>query len=97
MNLFIKTHEEAMRRLTWLARIFWSIVGALLLAVCQTLTYEPPAPEIVMPDEKYLPGDLGEKSVLWLEPSGEDGHLQLKWEKHAVLDFGQAQVPVSVE
>jgi len=43
-----------------------------------------------------LPSDQGEKAVLWLETNSMGG-LSLNCEKHVVLAYGMASVPVSKE
>jgi len=79
--------------------ILKSAVGAFLgvalyYLVLALVNDEPEQKKATLP-EQYLPSDVGEKSILWLEPNA-DGVLTLQWEKHAILGYGMAQVPVSV-
>jgi hypothetical protein len=71
---------------------FYAVVGAVAFFGLQQLVHDDTEKSDVA--AQYLPADLGEKTVLWLESDGHGG-LKLNWEKHQVLAFGMAQVPVS--
>jgi hypothetical protein len=62
----------------------WTLVGAMLFFICQTIVQDP-EPELDTAAAQYLPGHLGQKTVLWLED--RDGVLHLNWEKHAQADW----------
>lgn len=72
-------------------------ICALLLGAQALLSDAPTAPA-VEPSviARMLPDDLGQKSVIWLEPN-KDGGLTLNYEKHQVISYGMASVPVSVK
>lgn len=53
----------------------------------------PPKPQLDL-CKAVMPSDQGEKVVLWLD-ANRDGGLSLNWEKHQVLGYGMASVPIS--
>jgi len=72
-----------------------AFLGYALFYLVLALVHDEPEQQKSALAEQFLPSDVGEKSVLWLEPNA-DGVLTLQWEKHALLGYGMAQVPVSV-
>lgn len=67
------------------------LFGQALLSNAPTATNTDPSAIARM-----LPDDLGQKSVIWLEPN-KDGGLTMNYEKHQVVSYGMASVPVSAE
>lgn len=78
-----------------LKSIFWSLVGCGIFFAVQAAVSDKV--DVDQPESfSCLPSDEGEKTVLWLERDAFGG-LQLRCEKHQVLGYGMASVPVSVE
>jgi hypothetical protein len=79
---------------TMLMNICGGLLAVVLFHGVQAMVSDPVKVDKPDPVVACLPSDLGEKSVLWLEPDSNGG-LALNCEKHAVLGYAMAQVPVS--
>jgi len=73
---------------------FYALVWVLAISGVHTLVSDPVQVDKADVVAGCMPSDEGEKAILWLE--SEHGGLQLHCEKHQVLSYGMAQVPVSV-
>jgi hypothetical protein len=80
---------------TMLMQIFGGMLAVAVYLAVQALVSEPVKVDKPDPVLACMPSDLGEKSVLWLEPDSNGG-LALNCEKHAALGYAMAQIPVPV-
>ncbi len=72
------------------------VIAWVVFSLAQAAVSEPVPIDAPDFSGKCLPADEGEKVLLWLEHD-QYGGLQLHCEVHAVLGYGMASVPVSVE
>ena len=73
---------------------FYALVWVVAFFGLQALVTEPAQIDKDDIVAGCMPVDQGEKSLLWLE-SNSAGGLSLNCEKHVVLAYGMASVPVS--
>lgn len=75
-----------------LKSVIGAFLGVALFYGVLCLVSDDPAQRKAELAPRYLPDDIGVKTVLWLEPNA-DGVLTLQWEKHADAGYGMAHVP----
>lgn len=88
-----------------LKQVIYAFIATGLFYLVLCFTHNDPQDSKAELAPQYLPSDIGEKTVLWLEPNA-DGVLTLQWEKHVDAGYGMAQrttstgriaVPVNVD
>jgi hypothetical protein len=81
--------------MTMLMNIVGAAIGCLIYFTVGAVVSKPVPDASTASVMECLPSDQGEEVRLWLEDDGHGG-LKLNCEKHALLGFAMAQIPVPV-